>query len=109
MNKQEKLLVDLIKEQINIILKEGEEPIAPEEEAPEEEAPEEEAPEEEEEGLPEDLADLTAEYIKKLKRSSSEIGEMGVAEMASMLIEAFGYGSSTKLSILQTIKQAIIK
>ena len=104
MNKQEKLLVDLIKEQINIILKEGEEPIAPEEEAPEEEAPEEE-----EEGLPEDLADLTAEYIKKLKRSSSEIGEMGVAEMASMLIEAFGYGSSTKLSILQTIKQAIIK
>jgi len=117
MNKKEKQLRDYIKLQILEVLKEGEEPKAPPAEKPDEdpvEEPEEEEepveePEEEEEGLAEDLVEITAGYIKKLKHSSSTIDEAGVAEMAATLIDGWGYGSATKLSILQAIKQAIIR
>ena len=121
MNKKEEQLRDFIKLQILEVLKEGEEPTeepieepAEEEEEEEEEPieepieePEEEPEEEEEEGLAEELAEITAGYIKKLKHSSSDVDEAGVAEMAATLIDGWGYGSSSKLAILQAIKQAL--
>ncbi len=60
-------------------------------------------------GLEEELANLTDLYIKKLKNARSSVEQSDVAEIVSQIMDSFGYGNQDKLSVLQSVKQSIVR
>lgn len=98
---KENVFRSLIRKEIKKILEAEEAETAPEE------APKEE-PKEEEEGLSASVQGTVSEFVRKLK-DAGEVQSEDVAEIVSIVIEAFADSSEQKLNILRSVKSNIVR
>lgn len=97
---KENVFRSLIRKEIKKILEAEEAETAPEE------APKEEP--EEEEGLSASVQGTVSEFVRKLK-DAGEVQSEDVAEIVSIVIEAFADSSEQKLNILRSVKSNIVR
>lgn len=97
---KENVFRSLIRKEIKKILEAEEAETAPEE------APKEEP--KEEEGLSASVQGTVSEFVRKLK-DAGEVQSEDVAEIVSIVIEAFADSSEQKLNILRSVKSNIVR
>jgi hypothetical protein len=75
-------------------------------EVEEEETPAEtpETPEEEEQDPEEVIAQVTGEFVRKLKSASFEVGTEELVSAMTLIMESWGLSSEQKLNILKSVK-----
>lgn len=78
------------------------------EKQPEEKPTPEQEPEQEE-GLDPKLQAINSNYIRQLKDSDAGVGAEELIEMLSDVIETFAQSSDTKLMVLKSIKNKIVR